>query len=89
MTRPLLHDLWHSAPFRRACGELAARDDAIVETQIAISEIAAPTGGESRRAAWIAARFHALELCDVRTDVAGNVIGRRPGQGEGEGEGEG
>jgi len=80
MTRPLLHDLWHSEPFRRACGELAARDDSLVASQIAISEIAAPTGGESRRAAWIAARFHALGLCGVRTDAVGNVIARRPGQ---------
>jgi len=84
MTEPLLHDLWHSAPFRRACRELAARDDAIVETQIAISEIAAPTGGEARRAAWIAARFHALGLHNVRTDAAGNVIARCPGQEDGD-----
>jgi tripeptide aminopeptidase len=58
---------------------LAARDDAIVRAQIAVSEIAAPTGSEAERAAWVASRFAALGLRGVRTDAAGNVIGRRPG----------
>ena len=47
--------------------------------QVAISEIAAPTGEEHQRAAWIATRFAALGLRNVRTDGAGNVIGRREG----------
>ena len=58
---------------------LAARDATIVQSQIDISEIAAPTGEEGERAAWIAGRFATLGLVDVRTDAAGNVIGRRPG----------
>ena|SRR5215208_4252048 len=62
-----------------ARARLAARDAAIVSTQIALSEIAAPTGEEQRRGAWVARRFAELGLCDVRTDEAGNVIGRRPG----------
>lgn len=58
---------------------LAARDATIIRAQVAVSEIAAPTGEEQRRAAWIARRFTLLGLTDVRTDAAGNVIGRRPG----------
>ena len=62
-----------------ARARLAARDRAIVGMQVAISEIAAPTGEESQRAAWIATRFRALGLRNVRTDRAGNVIARRDG----------
>ena len=61
---------------------LAARDASIVQTQIEVSEIAAPTGEEGDRGRWIAARFAKLGLADVRTDDAGNVIGRRPGSGQ-------
>jgi tripeptide aminopeptidase len=62
-----------------AHGRLAARDASIIRSQVAVSEIAAPTGEEQHRAAWIARRFALLGLIDVRTDPAGNVIGRRPG----------
>jgi tripeptide aminopeptidase len=58
---------------------MTARDAAIVRSQVAVSEIAAPTGEEHRRAAWIAKRFAALGLADIRTDAVGNVIGRRRG----------
>ena len=58
---------------------MTARDAAIVRVQVAVSEIAAPTGEEQRRAAWIARRFTALGLSDIRSDAAGNVIGRRHG----------
>jgi tripeptide aminopeptidase len=58
---------------------MTARDAAIVRAQVAVSEIAAPTGEEERRAAWIARRFLALGLSDIRSDAAGNVIGRRCG----------
>lgn len=67
------------AALSAARDRLAARDASVIRTQIAVSEIAAPTGDESRRAAWVADRFTALGLRDVRTDHAGNVIGRRPG----------
>jgi tripeptide aminopeptidase len=58
---------------------MSARDAAIVRAQVAVSEIAAPTGEEQRRAAWVARRFGALGLSDIRSDAAGNVIGRRRG----------
>src|SRR5690348_3847840 len=59
---------------------LAARDDAILHTQITLAEIAAPTGEEQERCAHVVRRFRALGLRDVHTDDAGNAIGRRPGR---------
>lgn len=68
----------HTA-LRGAQAQLATRDAAIIGAQIALSEIPAPTGDEARRAAWVSERFVALGLTHVRTDAAGNVIGRRLG----------
>jgi tripeptide aminopeptidase len=58
---------------------LAVGDASLVESQIAIAQIAAPTGDESERGAWIARRFASLGLSGVDIDGAGNVIGRRSG----------
>ncbi|HSC32035.1 MAG TPA: M20/M25/M40 family metallo-hydrolase [Gemmatimonadaceae bacterium] len=68
-----------SAPLAHARSALRARDTEIVASQVAISEIEAPTGNERRRGAWIAERFRAIGLRDVRVDAADNVIGRRDG----------
>ena len=62
-----------------AHARLAARDREIVRTQVAVSEIPAPTGEEEERADWVARRFRALGLAGVHMDGAGNVVGRRPG----------
>jgi acetylornithine deacetylase/succinyl-diaminopimelate desuccinylase-like protein len=62
-----------------AHARLAARDDAIVRSQIAVAQIAAPTGEEHERAGWITRRFHDCGLSEVHADAAGNVIGRRAG----------
>ncbi|HEX3866954.1 MAG TPA: M20/M25/M40 family metallo-hydrolase [Gemmatimonadaceae bacterium] len=62
-----------------AHARLAARDDAIVRAQIAIAQIAAPTGEEEERGRWVARRYHDCGLTEIHTDGAGNVIGRRPG----------
>src|SRR5262245_44986478 len=56
---------------------LAKRDPDIVKSQVAVSEIAAPTGDERTRATWIAERLAAIAGLDVRVDRAGNVIARR------------
>lgn len=61
---------------------LAAHDDAIVRSQIAVAQIAAPTGEEHERGGWIARRYRDCGLCDIHTDGAGNVIGRRNGARE-------
>ena len=63
-----------------ARARLAARDAAILHAQITLAEIAAPTGEEHERGAFVARRFRALGLRDVEVDEAANVIGRRPGR---------
>src|SRR5215831_11230527 len=62
-----------------AHARLAARDDAIVRSQIAVAQIAAPTGEEHERGSWVTRRFHDCGLSEIHTDAAGNVIGRRAG----------
>ena len=79
----MLREIWHHASLRHARLALASRDSEIVRDQIAVSEIAAPTGEENERAEWVAGRFESLRLADVRIDAAGNVIGRRPGRAGG------
>jgi acetylornithine deacetylase/succinyl-diaminopimelate desuccinylase-like protein len=75
--------LWERESLHAARRRLRARDAEILRTQIAVSEIPAPTGGEGARASWVAGRLAALGLSDVRTDGAGNVIARRGGADEG------
>ena len=65
-----------------AHARLAARDDAIIRTQITVAQIAAPTGEEQERGGWVARRFRDCGLADIHTDDAGNVIGRRQGSDE-------
>jgi acetylornithine deacetylase/succinyl-diaminopimelate desuccinylase-like protein len=62
-----------------AHSRLAAHDDAIIRSQIAVAQIAAPTGEEHERAGWVARRFRDCGLSGIHTDAAGNVIGSRPG----------
>jgi len=76
----MLRQLWHHSALRHARLELVRRDHEIVREQIAVSEIAAPTGEEEERARWVARRFESLRLRDVHIDDAGNVIGRRLGK---------
>jgi acetylornithine deacetylase/succinyl-diaminopimelate desuccinylase-like protein len=61
---------------------LAAHDAAIIRSQIAIAQIAAPTGDERERGEWVARRFADCGLSEIHTDAAGNVIGRRPGEAQ-------
>jgi len=62
-----------------AHARLAARDDAILRTQIAVAQIAAPTGEEHERGNWVARRFRDCGLTEIETDDAGNVVARRTG----------
>lgn len=62
-----------------AHARIAARDSATIRTQIAVSQIAAPTGDERERGEWVKARFRALGITDANIDRAGNVVGTRPG----------
>lgn len=58
---------------------LEARDLATMESQQRLAQLAAPTGGESRRAALVADAFRLRGFTRVQMDAVGNVIARRPG----------
>src|SRR3954471_13475768 len=62
-----------------ARAQLAQADERVLRTQIALSEIPAPTGDERARGASVASRFRALGLTDVAVDEVGNVTGSRRG----------
>ena len=49
-------------------------DAEVIEDQIAIARVAAPTGAESVRAEWMVRRLRAAGLRQVDIDAAGNVI---------------
>lgn len=66
-----------TARAREALGKLLP---SILEDQIALARIPAPSGREDARARWMFERLRELELLDVHIDDAGNVIGRRPGR---------
>ncbi len=53
---------------------------ATIEQAVAIQQIPAPTFEEGERAAYVAAQFRALGLCDIHTDAVYNVWGRLPGK---------
>jgi acetylornithine deacetylase/succinyl-diaminopimelate desuccinylase-like protein len=59
---------------------LKAREAAIVDDQVALSEIPAPPFKEAARAEAVRRRFAAAGLADVRIDAVGNVVGVRRGR---------
>ena len=60
---------------------LASIDDEVVRSQVAISEIASPTGMEGSRARHVAEQLASLGLA-TSTDDIGNVVARRAGTTE-------
>lgn len=80
MPRPARHHAAAHEALAPVRARLAERDDALMRAQVAVTEVAAPTGEEEKRAAWMRDRFTTLGLANVRIDAAGNVIGRRPGR---------
>ena len=62
-----------------AHARIAARDSATIRTQVAVSQIPAPTGDERERGEWVAGRLRSLGLGDAHLDRAGNVVATRPG----------
>ncbi|MFL5561137.1 MAG: M20/M25/M40 family metallo-hydrolase [Gemmatimonadaceae bacterium] len=69
------------ALLREAREMLATIDEDIVHSQVAISEIAAPTGSEGARARYVATRLTAAGL-RITSDEVGNVIARREGSSD-------
>jgi acetylornithine deacetylase/succinyl-diaminopimelate desuccinylase-like protein len=74
-------ELWQSEALEEARRALVSLDEEILEHQMAITRIAAPSGEEGERARWMSERFRELGLTEVGIDPAGNVIARRPGDG--------
>jgi acetylornithine deacetylase/succinyl-diaminopimelate desuccinylase-like protein len=66
-------------PLDAACDHLAANNAQVLAWQCDLTRVAAPTGQERARGAWMRDRFVALGWTDVRTDSVGNVIARRRG----------
>lgn len=62
-----------------ARARLAANDGRLLETQVEIAEIPAPSGAESARGELVASRFRSAGLRDVHTDDVGNIVGTRDG----------
>ena len=63
-----------------AVDALKAREPAILDDQVALSEIPAPPFKEAPRAEALRQRFVAAGLSDVRLDAIGNVLGVRRGK---------
>ncbi|MFL5804148.1 MAG: M20/M25/M40 family metallo-hydrolase [Roseiflexaceae bacterium] len=76
---------WVRDPAAQAAGASFGDGAAIVETAIAIQQIAAPTFDEGRRGAYVERQMRELGLADVEIDAVGNVYGRRPGRAGGPG----
>ena len=71
---------WLQDPaLRAALDGIEAAEPALLEDQIAFTEIPAPPFGERARAGRLKQVFEQLGLRRVRIDAAGNVIGERPG----------
>ena len=64
---------------RAALEAVRTNEPSIIEEQIRLSEIPAPSFKEDKRAAAVMQAFTELGLEEVRIDKAGNVIGVRPG----------
>ena len=70
----------HSPPdIAELLAAIAARDHETITRQVTVAQIAAPTGQEADRAAWLTALLRAQGATDVRSDEVGNVICRLPG----------
>jgi acetylornithine deacetylase/succinyl-diaminopimelate desuccinylase-like protein len=78
-----LRALWDAPALAGARAAVHRGDSATIETQVTVSEIAAPTGEEEARGAYLLHRFDALGLTELRIDAAGNVLGTRAGTEEG------
>ncbi|HEY1805890.1 MAG TPA: M20/M25/M40 family metallo-hydrolase [Terracidiphilus sp.] len=66
-------------PIHAAFGWLHANPKTIMDWQVEMVAIPAPTHGERERAEWLADRFNELGLTKVEIDAVGNVLGFLPG----------
>ncbi|MGH9566794.1 MAG: M20/M25/M40 family metallo-hydrolase, partial [Candidatus Angelobacter sp.] len=64
---------------RSACAWLRAQEPQFAHWQMQVAAIPSPPFGEGTRAEWLMERFRELDLEDVHTDEAGNVLAIHPG----------
>jgi len=65
-------------PIHAAFAWLHANPKTIMDWQVELVAIPAPTHGEQARAQWLAERFTQIGLSSVEIDAAGNVLGTLP-----------
>jgi acetylornithine deacetylase/succinyl-diaminopimelate desuccinylase-like protein len=65
-------------PIHAAFAWLHANPKIIMDWQVELVAIPAPTHGEQARAEWLAGRFTQIGLSSVEIDAAGNVLGTLP-----------
>ena len=65
-------------PVHAAFSWLHANPKTIMDWQVELVAIPAPTHGEQARAQWLAERFTQIGLSNVEIDAAGNVLGTLP-----------
>jgi acetylornithine deacetylase/succinyl-diaminopimelate desuccinylase-like protein len=68
------------AAVRAALDSARLGEPQVLEDQVRLCQIPAPTFHEERRAGEMRRLFEALQLRNVRIDTLGNVIGERPGK---------
>lgn len=73
----MLQRLRSASPLHTACARLEQQNGRTLAWQRDVTRIAAPTGHEAARGAWMATQFRAVGWSDVCVDDIGNVIARR------------
>lgn len=76
-------------PIHAAFGWLHANPKTIMDWQVELVAIPAPTHGEQARAQWLSERFTQAGLSNVEIDAAGNVLGILPARRGGSAENSG
>ena len=79
----LVDALLEAPEVRAALASARAAEERTIEDQIRFCEVPAPPFGEARRGEQLRQAFVTVGLEDVRVDLAGNVIGERPGTARG------
>lgn len=65
---------------RSAIEKVRANEPELLEEQVRLCQIPAPSFQEAKRGAAVKARFEELGLQNIRVDAVGNVLGERPGR---------
>lgn len=75
-----MEELAYDPALLAAMDAFTAGEQNLVNLCIQVQQIAAPTGAEQQRAAWVEGEFERLGLADISQDALFNVYARIPGQ---------